>query len=357
MKSTFYLPIAALACAVLTGCSVKESTISQPEPVSELISQIRTEQRSGDVAITTFFYDEQQRVKQQITTLVDTDTQVSSSVREFVYGNGRIDIGTDNGEPLTLLLDEEGYARELVSGDRTLASYHYNANGYYYEPEQTEGRWSDYQYLLAGDRCNLAMIKKYGPGQSSVVPKLLLTTIFEYGDLANDANLNLSYLIAQESHGDNTFPMLYGWGGKRDSDLPKMRRTEDSARGSRIPLHLRDGRRGPHHPHHRERRHRSDDQHLHDLLQIAAAGRKTSSARAEHLFAQGGDAEVVRRAPNPGMGMSGKFFRFSENRIFRNRVRTEMLRKRVSATCRTPSDRQNGAVSPFAPHIPAGQRA
>lgn len=229
MKSTFYLPIAALACAVLTGCSVKESTISQPEPVSELISQIRTEQRSGDVAITTFFYDEQQRVKQQITTLVDTDTQVSSSVWEFVYGNGRIDIGTDNGEPLTLLLDEEGYARELVSGDRTLASYHYNANGYYYEPEQTEGRWSDYQYLLAGDRCNLAMIKKYGPGQSSVVPKLLSTTIFEYGDLANDANLNLSYLIAQESHGDNTFPMLYGWGGKRDSDLPKMRRTEDSA--------------------------------------------------------------------------------------------------------------------------------
>lgn len=229
MKNSLYLSFAALLCATLSGCSVKESSIRQPEPAPKLISQIRTDRQSGEVSIMSFFYDDLRRVKQLISTRIDTDTEVSSSVSEFTYGNGRIDIGTDDGAPFTILLNEAGYAQELVTGGQTTASYRYNANGYYYETEQDGGRWSDYQYLLAGDRCNLAVIKKYGPTQSSAVPKLLSTTIFEYSDLANDANLNLSYLIIENSHSDNTFPMLFGWGGKRDSNLPKMRRTEGSA--------------------------------------------------------------------------------------------------------------------------------
>lgn len=228
MKNTLYLSFSALLCTILSGCSVKESTVRQPEPAHKQISQIRIDKHSGDVSIMTFLYDDQQRIRQQLATHIGTNTEVHSSIREFSYGNGRIDVGTDNGEPFTILLNEAGYARELISGDQSLVVYHYNTNGYYYEPELDGGRWSDYQYLLAGDRCNLALIKKYGPTQSSVVPKMLLTTIFQYGDLPNDANLNLSYLITQESHSINTFPMLYGWGGKRDSNLPTLRKTEDS---------------------------------------------------------------------------------------------------------------------------------
>ncbi len=228
MKNTSYLPFAALLCALLAGCSVKESTISQPEPAPQRISQIRTDDRSGDVSITTYLYDEQQRVKQTITTHIGTDTEVSSTVCEFSYGNGRIDVRTSGGDELALLLNEAGYVREFVSGDRTLAAYHYNANGYYYEPEQDGGTWTEYRYLLAGDRCNLAAISKYVPTHGPDTPSLLLRSTFEYGDRANDANLNLSYLIMQDAHADNTFPMLFGWGGKRDSNLPEVRKTENS---------------------------------------------------------------------------------------------------------------------------------
>lgn len=224
MKNMLY--IAALCCALLAGCSVKESTIPQPNRFPKLISQIRTEHASGDVSISNYLYDEQQRVKQVLVTRVSSDMTVTNSLCEFTYGNGRIEVETSK-DRFTILLDEAGYARQTTAGGQTTGTYRYNANGYYYEPEADGGSWSDYQYLLAGDRCNLAMIKKHGMTKFSEVPGLLFRSTFEYGELPNNASLNLSYLITQDSHSNNAPPMLFDWGGKRDSNMPKVRNTQD----------------------------------------------------------------------------------------------------------------------------------
>lgn len=231
MKKLLYFSFAAICCASLSGCSMKESTIRQPDRFPKLITQIRTEHLLGDVSISNYLYDDQQRLKQVLTTHIDKNTEVVSDLCEFTYDNGRIEVGTNEGRTYTILLNEAGYAREITSEGKTIAAYHYNDSGYYYEPEMDGGAWTDYQYLLAGDRCNLAKILKYGGAHSPETPSLNFRSTFEYGDLPNNANLNLSYLLLKESHSSNTYvltPMLFDWGGKRDSNLPKVRNTQSN---------------------------------------------------------------------------------------------------------------------------------
>lgn len=209
---------------------MKESTIRQPDRFPKLISQIRTEHLLGDVSISNFFYDDQQRLKQVLTTHIDTDTEVVSNLCEFTYDNRQIEVGTSEGRAYTILLNEAGYVREITSDGKTAATYQYNESGYYFEPEMDGGGWTDYQYLLAGNRCNLAMIKRYEVSHSAETASLIFRSTFEYGELPNNANLNLSYLLLMNSHSYNTLlitPMLFDWGGKRDSNMPKVRNTWD----------------------------------------------------------------------------------------------------------------------------------
>lgn len=225
MKKFLYV---SLLCLTAAGCS-EESTVPAPaptpEPAAKSISEIRIE-AGNNTELYTFFYDEHQRIQQQIITRSNDGAGLSNEIYEYLYGAGRIDADeTFRGQTtrLSFLFDEAGYCVEALDTDQSYYTPQYNVNGYYYEGP-AEGAWSEYEYRMVGDRCDLYKIARgYGSGNSTEPSAARYEAVFTYAAAANDTNLDLFYLLAKDlypKHLQPGSPMLFGWMGKRNSRLP-----------------------------------------------------------------------------------------------------------------------------------------
>ena len=219
--------------ALLTACSDDESTIRQPETQnSNTICQIRIEHNDG-IRLLDFTYDEWQRVSQQIETRAE-GSDLATAIYRYTYPSGRIEIEQSNGKRLGLALNGEGYVAQVESSDGTLTAYTYNSNGFYYE-KPSDAAWDNYEYLLSGSRCNLARITRYGAKNAIGTAAELAEVRFTPGELSNDANLNLAYLITRDVQSERlreSDAMLFGWAGRCESNLPTEYRYEEMQTGA-----------------------------------------------------------------------------------------------------------------------------
>lgn len=234
------LSVLPFLCALAAACSDDESTIvPTPEPRNGQIAQIRIE--SGETTrLLDFLYDDAGRVTQQITTTAPNrsraggEAELSTAIVRYSYADGRIGIAPSSGGELSLVLDAEGKAVRVEPDEGTAIDYTYNTGGYYYEEPSTDA-WCDYEYLFSGNRCNLARITAYGAQSLLGTSETERSAVFEYGNAANDANLDLSYLLSREVQSERlrlTDAPLFGWCGPRDSNLPATLRIEHPRSGS-----------------------------------------------------------------------------------------------------------------------------
>lgn len=223
------LPALLCAWGLSGACSDDESTIVVPAPetASGRIAQIRIESGTS-IRLMDFLYDDAERVTQQIVTSAPNtgasdDTELTTAIIRYDYGEGRIEETPSSGPSRTLVLNDRGAVGRVESTDGTSTEFTYNANGLYYEEPSTEA-WCQYEYLLSGERCNLARITAFGAENLLGSSERQRIITFEYGEQANDANLDLSYLLSRDVQSERlrlTDAALFGWCGMRDSNLPE----------------------------------------------------------------------------------------------------------------------------------------